>query len=212
MRIYDITAAIFTGMPVYPGDPDVAVETVSNVEDGAAANVSSIRMGSHTGTHVDPPGHLMPGGVKVDGLQLDVLVGPAVVVSSKKAEIGREFVDREVKPGARRVLIKTSGRHAAGIKAIASHLTAEGASRLVEMGVALVGIESQSVDEPGTEGLPAHAILLGGGTVIVEGLDMTGVSPGTYELICLPLKLKGGDGAPARVILREMGAPGTREG
>jgi arylformamidase len=212
MRIYDITASIYPGMPVYPGDPEVAVDTVSSVEDGAAANVSCIRMGSHTGTHVDPPGHLMPGGAKVDELPLDVLVGPAVVVASKKPEIGREFVDKEVKPGYGRVLIKTSGRHAAGIKAIASHLTAEGASRLVEMGVSLVGIESQSVDAPGTEGLPAHAILLGGGAVIVEGLDLAGVSPGSYELICLPLKLKGGDGAPARVILRETGATGTREG
>lgn len=198
--IIDISRPIGPDTPVWPGDPPVIVERVARVEAGDPADVSRLQLGTHTGTHVDPPAHFLPGGVTVDELPLDVLVGPAVVADLT----GVPSID----PGALeglgllagtvRLLLKTS-REAAGIAA-GGALTAEGARWLVDRGILLVGADTLSV-EPGTGAYPVHRVLLGAGVVIVEGLDLTSVAAGPYQLVCLPLRITGGDGAPARAVL-----------
>ncbi|MBI5190739.1 MAG: cyclase family protein [Nitrospirae bacterium] len=203
MKIHDITRPMYEGMAVYPGDPTVRFRRGEKVEEGASANTSVYTFGSHTGTHVDPPFHLLTEGAKLDELALEQLIGPALVVECPAGELGAELVGGMDFCGAARLLIKTSAAPDSGIFA-GSYLTGEAAAVLVERGVKLVGVEALSVDKFGWE-LDAHRALLASGAVIIEGLDLSGVAPGTYELICLPMKVQGGDGAPARVVLLERG-------
>lgn len=208
MTIYDVTASVHPAMPVYPGDPEVAVERVSSIAGGSSANVSIYRLGSHTGTHVDPPLHFIEGGMAVDELPLDVLIGPALVVESGRGVIDREFLESAGIGGASRVIFKTGN---SGLMAKArfhedfTHLSPDAAAYLVELGVRLAGIDYLSIERFKSPDHEVHKTLLGAGVVVLEGLDLSGVKPGEYELICLPLKVKGGDGAPARVVLRRAG-------
>jgi arylformamidase len=198
--IIDISRPIGPDTPVWPGDPAVVVERVASVEAGDAADVSRLQLGTHTGTHVDPPAHFLPGGVTVDELPLDVLVGPAVVADLT----GVPSIDPgaleglDLPAGTVRLLLKTV--RGAAIAAADGALTADGARWLVDRGIRLVGADTLSV-EPGTDAYPVHRVLLGAGVVIVEGLDLTSVAAGPYQLVCLPLRITGGDGAPARAIL-----------
>jgi len=200
--IFDISLPIGPDTPVWPGDPPVLVEPVARVADGDAADVSRLTLGTHTGTHVDPPAHFLPGSATVDALELDVLVGPAVVAGFPAGPIdGAALESVALAQGSTRVLLKTGGD--------AGALTPEGARWLVERGVRLVGADTLSIepDCPGVRGCPpdeqypVHRILLGAGVVIVEGLDLAAVAPGPYEFVCLPLRIVGGDGAPARAVL-----------
>jgi arylformamidase len=166
MEIFDVSAPVRTGMPVYPGDPEVRLERVRE-----SPAVSRLDFGVHTGTHVDAPLHFIDEGAGTDQLPLDVLIGPCEVVAGTGA--------------AERVLIKNS-----------PELDGAAAQALVDQGVRLVGVDRMSVGDE-----EAHRTLLGAGVVVVEGLDLSAVEPGPYELYCLPLKLVGSDGAPARTIL-----------
>ena len=195
MRIHDISKAIEDGMEVYPGDPEVSVRRVARLENGDEANVSAVSFGTHTGTHIDPPLHLLSGGAGADSVSLEALIGPALVVDTGGAEIDREFLGAAGIGAAVRVLFKTGGR---------GGLTNDASLHLVGKGVRLVGIDGPTIECSGHEGLEAHRALLEAGVVILEGLELSGVEPGTYELICLPLKIKDGDGAPARAVLLEM--------
>jgi arylformamidase len=171
----DVTVPIRAGMPVYPGDPSVRTELAQAIARGDAYNVTRLDFGLHTGTHVDAPVHALDGGAAIETLPLDALVGPAEVV---------EFPGDL--PDAPRILLR--GRGAA--------LDAEDAEALT--GALLVGI-----DGPTIGGEEVHRTLLAAGVVVLEGLNLTGVEPGSYELLCLPLLVEGADGAPARVILRD---------
>jgi arylformamidase len=192
--IIDISLPIGPDTPVWPGDPPVLVEPVTRVAAGDPADVSRLVLGTHTGTHVDPPAHFLPGTATVDALPLDVLVGPAVVAEFPAGPIDRAALELATPPseGSPRLLLKTGGD--------AGSLTPDGAAWLVERGVRLVGADTLSI-EPATADYPVHRILLGAGVVIVEGLDLTAVTPGSYQLVCLPLRIVDGDGAPARAVL-----------
>jgi arylformamidase len=198
--IIDISRPIGPDTPVWPGDPPVVVERVARVEAGDPADVSRLQLGTHTGTHVDPPAHFLPGGVTVDELPLDVLVGPAVVADlTGVPSIGPGVLEGLGLPtGTVRLLLKT-GREAAD-RAADGLLSADGARWLVDRGVLLVGADTLSV-EAATDAYPVHRLLLGAGVVLVEGLDLGSVTPGPYQLVCLPLRITGGDGAPARAVL-----------
>ena len=208
MRIFDVTVAIRHGMPVYEGDPGVSIAPWCSTAQGALANVSLLTMGSHSGTHVDAPAHLRDGTPGVDLLALEAMMGPARVFDLT----GHEQIDaaslRAVDLGSRpRILFKT--RNSARWREGRFHrdfaaLTQGAARLLVSAGCRLVGMDGLSVDPFGSSALTAHHILVEGGVIILEGLDLSAVPPGEYELICLPLKLQGGDGAPARVVLREI--------
>lgn len=209
MTLFDVTRPIHHGMPVYEGDPPVVVRRVLSVAAGAPANVSEVRFGSHTGTHVDPPLHFRDGMPGVDELPLDILIGPArlfeLTLHGPIDVVNLHDLDLAACP---RVLFKTrigSEREGVGCSPVLAGLTGEAAQALLKAGVRLVGLDSPSADAPAAEGFPAHRTLLEAGVIILEGLDLSAVSPGGYELLCLPLKLRGGDGAPARVVLRSLG-------
>ncbi|MGE5851088.1 MAG: cyclase family protein [Candidatus Methylomirabilota bacterium] len=215
MRIFDVTLAIRHGMPVYEGDPEVSITPWCSTQDGALANVSRLTMGSHTGTHVDAPEHLREGGAGVDQLALDVLMGPARVYDlTAHGQIDAASLEGMDLTSHPRILFKT--RNSARWREGRFHrdfaaLTEAAARRLVDAGARLVGVDSLSVEPFGSSALPVHRTLLDAGVIILEGLDLSAVPPGAYELICLPLKLHRADGAPARVILREL-APGPEGG
>jgi arylformamidase len=205
MRIYDVTRPLRAGMPVYPGDPECAVRPWLSVGRGDPVNVSVLTLGSHTGTHLDAPRHLQDAAAGVEALPLDALLGPALVV-----DLGRvPCIDA---PLLRRTALLDLGGHArlllrtraltAGAEGLEHPcLTPDAAELLVEAEVRLLGIEGLSVDPPNADDLAVHRRLLGAGVIIAEGLDLSGVPAGEYELACLPLRLCEGDGAPARVVL-----------
>ena len=208
MEIYDITLPIHNGALVWPGDPPVSLERLKAITSGAEANVSRLSLGVHTGTHVDAPDHFLDDGQTVESLSLEVLTGPALVVRVPDEIdcIMPEVLDRSAIPaGTQRILFKTrnSACRVRGETAFDTAFVAvsvDAAGWLIERGVRLVGVDYLSV-APYGESVPTHRRLLEAGVVIVEGLDLGAVEPGAYELYCLPLKLKGVEGAPAREIL-----------
>jgi arylformamidase len=209
-RLVDVSVSISPDLPTWPGDPPVVVEPAKRIAAGDAANVSLLSMGSHTGTHVDPPSHFLEGGGTVEELEPDVLMGPAWVADlpGRTGEIGAtELEAAGVPAGTERLLMKTSnsGSLVAGatVRDEFACLSAEAARWVVERGFRLVGVDYLSVERADApKEHPVHRILLEAGVVIVEGLDLSEAPPGPCELLCLPLRLAGGDGAPARVFLR----------
>jgi arylformamidase len=186
----------------YPGDPDVRLERVTSIADGAGYNLSRLDLGVHAGTHVDAPLHFVDGGAAVEALPLDVLVGPAHVVDATSVErmLGAaELGGLRLPAAAERILFRTRNSELWSRDTYTEDFVAfteDGARALVERGVRLVGIDYLSIGDEA-----AHSVLLGAGVVAVEGLDLRGVAAGTYTLVCAPLKLVGAEGAPARVLL-----------
>lgn len=203
-RYFDVSVPLETGMPAYPGNPDFELHAVKRIAEGGSSNVSRLVLGTHTGTHVDAPRHFFDDGAAVDALPLDVLVGPARVVSTTHGG-GITVEDLAAMAGAVRVLLKTPNSglwNSRGFHRDYAYLTEAAARHLVERGTRLVGIDYLSIEEFKKAGAPAHRVLLSAGTTIVEGLNLAAVEPGEYEMFCLPLRVAGGDGAPARVVLR----------
>ena len=196
MEILDVSVPLREGMVTYPGDPTVKLELASAIADGDAVNLTRIDFGLHTGTHVDAPVHFIDGADGVDLVPLDVLVGPCEVVEAP--DLTRDSVAR-VPAGTERVRFKTPNSELWASDEFAdgfAQLDGEAARLLVEHGVRLVGVDYLSVGDE-----DAHRVLLGAGVVPVEALDLRGVEPGPYELVCLPLRIVGADGAPARAVL-----------
>jgi arylformamidase len=210
-RVIDVSLPIGPDLLVWPGDPAVVVERRSSIAAGDAANVSELRMGTHTGTHIDPPVHFIEGGAGIDAVPVETLVGPAVVADLRdwSMPIGPDVLDRlGVPAGTERLLLRTASselwrRLPVGFPDEYAHLTPEGAAWIVERGIRLVGVDFLSVERKGAEGHPVHVALLSNEVVIVEGLDLGDVEPGRYTLVALPLRITGGDGGPARVVLIE---------
>jgi arylformamidase len=211
MRIYDVTVSISNETPVYPGDPKIEIVRTAKLESGDIANVSHLSFSSHTGTHVDPPSHFVRGGRALDELSLDVLIGRARVIDvGEVSVIDSKVVESASLDGVTRVLFKTRNSRFWGDEDVKEfvknfvYLYESAARALVEQGIKLVGIDYLSVEKFNFDTPSAHIELLGADVIIVEGLDLSSVTPGDYELICLPLKIRDGDGAPARVVLREI--------
>ena len=208
MPIYDVTVPIRTAMPVYEGDPSVEIAPWSALAKGDSANVSFLHFGAHTGTHVDAPAHFIEGARKIDALSLETLIGPARVirVPDELTEIDNEFLTGCNLDQVERVLFHTrnSGFWNEGFRKDFTHLLPEAAEKLVEMGVKLVGTDYLSIEKFHSGHHQTHLALLSKNVVIVEGLNLSEVTEGDYELICLPLKIAegAGDGAPARAVLR----------
>ncbi|HLE13711.1 MAG TPA: cyclase family protein [Anaerolineales bacterium] len=207
MRTYDITLTISPDLPTWPGDPGIVLERVGKIENGANANVSRLDMGVHSGTHVDAPYHFLPEGKTIDQLSLSLLTGRAYVLHLPEVETITAAVLKgaQIPPRTRRLLFKTRNSQywshlEDGFRTDFVGISADGAELLVKRGVKLIGVDYLSV-APYKESRPTHEILLSAGVVIIEGLDLSTVSQGRYTLFCLPLKLGGSDGAPARAIL-----------
>lgn len=208
MKIYDISLSISPDMPVWPGDPAVVLEQVSSMDAGAHDNVSRLACGVHTGTHVDAPHHFLNNHQTVKSLSLDILTGPACLVRipDDVKVIGAEALEKAAVPGGTlRLLLKTGNsriweRRQKEFFAGFVGISEDGADWLVRHAIRLVGIDYLSV-APYHQSVPTHRALLAAGIIVVEGLDLSAVSEGIYTLYCLPLKLVGSDGAPARAVL-----------
>ena len=208
MPIYDITVPIRSGLPVYEGDPGINIQPWSALANGDSANVSFLHFGAHTGTHVDAPAHFIEGARKIDALSLEALLGQARVirVPDEVAEIDSDFLAACDLDQVERVLFHTrnSSFWKEGFRKDYTHLLPEAAQILVDRGVKLVGTDYLSIEKFHSGHHRTHLALLSNNVVIVEGLNLSDVAAGDYELICLPLKIAdgAGDGAPARVVLR----------
>lgn len=207
MRLYDISVGVSPEIPVWPGDPPVVLERVMSMENGDEANISRIQSGVHVGTHIDAPIHFVEGGATVDTIPLKSLLGRAYVVDLRKADVldAAALESARIPPRTRRLLFKTRNSELwiSGESSFQKDFVAvdvSGAEWLVKKGVKLVGVDYLSV-APFNDGGPTHRILLEAGVVVVEGLNLARVSKGRYTLYCLPVKLMGSDGAPARAVL-----------
>ncbi|HET9589863.1 MAG TPA: cyclase family protein [Anaerolineales bacterium] len=208
MTIYDISLTISPDLPTWPGDPGLELALFESMNRGAHANVTTISSSVHLGTHVDAPHHFLNDGRTVESLPLDVLTGPCYVTQLPDGieAITSEVLDRtEITSDMQRVLFGTRNSHwwARGETKFQTDfvaITEDGAEWLVERGVKLVGVDYLSV-APYGDSVPTHTVLLEAGVVLVEGLNLSQVMRGFYDLYCLPLKIAGSDGAPARAIL-----------
>lgn len=218
LDIIDISLGVVPDMPVWPGSVGVRITRTMRLEDGDVANVSRLDCDVHVGTHVDAPRHFLEGGRTVDELDLDCLIGPAVVCHLPNASqiTASELSGLDLPVDTSRLLLRTrnSAWWAEGSTEFRKDyvaFTADGAQWLVDHGVGLIGVDYLSVqryeDSPLT-----HQVLLEAGVVIIEGLNLTNVPQGTYELICLPLRLIGVEGAPARAVLRRVRTGESRGG
>jgi len=205
MTLIDISVPIRSRMPIYDGNPGVELERVQAISCGAAANVSRLDLGVHTGTHIDAPIHFIDGAAAAESVPLEPLVGRVYVADGLALDgpIDADSLERCAIPeGAERVLLKTSnGRlwERDDFTRDFIRLDGSGARWCLAAGIRLVGIEYLSIGDE-----EAHVVLLGDGVVPLEGVDLRTVDPGWYDLLCLPLKLVGSDGAPARALLRTL--------
>jgi arylformamidase len=205
-RIYDVSLPIISDGLVFPGDPRIHISAHLAIARGDAANVSALAFGSHTGTHIDAPRHFFTGGEPVDAVPLERLIGPAVVLgfSEHTTSISAAELRSRDLAGARRVLFRTRNSALLSKPRFTPEyvsLAPDGAEYLLDRKVELVGIDYLSIERFDSKDHPVHRMLLERQVVIVEGLDLSAVPEGRYELICLPLRLAGLDGAPARVVL-----------
>jgi arylformamidase len=207
MKLIDVTVPLDAHLPNYPGNTPFTVEAVKRIARGDSSNVSTLHMSAHTGTHVDAPRHYFDDGPGADALPLELMLGRARVVemSSVRSGIGAsELAELDLSDDIR-VLFKTSNSRLWGSPEFHQDyvgITASGAEHLIAHGIKLVGVDYLTVEEFKKPGAPAHHALLGGGAIIIEGLNLRDVEAGIYDLLCLPLRVVGADGAPARVLLR----------
>ena len=203
----DISIPLRDAMVHWPSDPPVSIKRVKNIEQGDTVNLSLISMGAHSGTHIDAPIHFLKQGQGVDNIPIDTLVGRARVIEIRDPESIKpeELVGHRIRRGER-ILFKTRN---------SSHVWQKdefvedfvfvadaAADLLVDSGVRLIGVDYLSVGSFKHGGNYAHKTLLSGGIWTIEGLNLSKLTPGKYDLICLPLRIVAGDGAPARAILR----------
>ncbi len=206
MKVYDVSVPLRADMPIYAGEAGPSLDFSRLLSKGDSATVSTLSLGSHTGTHVDAPSHFLDDAPGVDSLPLDALVGPAYVAEfGGDTHITAADLDSMAIPAdCQRVLFKTqNGRlwedrnfHTDFIA-----LAPDAAGALVERGMRLVGIDYLSIERFRASPHEVHETLLANGVVILEGLDLRRVAPGQYLLVCAPLNVVGAEGAPARTFL-----------
>ena len=205
-RLVEVSVLLKPGVPSYPGNPEFELQPIKRIADGGSSNVSRLVLGTHTGTHVDAPKHFFDGGAGVDALALDLLIGRCRIIDLLHR--GGITEDHLAAAGLRedlRVLLRTPNSalwNSDGFHEDYTYLTEGGARYLVEQGVKVVGVDYLSVEQFHKAGAPAHHVLLGAGVIVIEGLNLSDAEAGQYEMYCLPLRIEGADGAPARVVLK----------
>ena len=203
----DVSVPLKPGVATFPGDPTYSIELAISMAAGAICNVSRIDMGAHTGTHLDAPSHFIEGAVATESISLDACVGPAWVVDATglhKTIGAEELAGLDIPAGETRLLFKTPNSelwNLPGFSEAFIGLDGEAGRLLAERGVRLVGADYLSIAPFGNPA-PTHLALLSAGVVIIEGLDFRAVEPGPVDLLCLPLRLVGSDGVPARALVR----------
>lgn len=208
----DVSVSLHSGMAHWPDNPPVRIERMLDIDRGDAANVSRISMGSHTGTHMDGPVHFVRDGEGLDEMPLEATMGRARVIEIQDHESVKpaELDPHGIRTGER-VLFKTpnSSRSWAREPFIEDfvYVSSEAARYLAGRRVMTVGVDYLSVGGFYKDGAETHEALLGAGIWVIEGLDLSAVGPGEYDLICLPVKIEHSDGAPARALLRPVQTP-----
>lgn len=204
----DISIPLCTGAVHWPGDPEPILERLLDMDQGEESNVTFLKMTAHTGTHIDAPCHFLAEGAAMDEFPLDTAIGPARVIEIRAdaLRIGPEHLAHShIEPGDR-LLLKTRNSQTPWYRdefhPNFAALSAEGAQHLVSLGIRMVGIDSLSIGAWESDGAETHRILLRAGIWILEGLNLENVRPALYDLICLPLRIRGADGAPARAVIR----------
>ena len=213
-KIYDISLPVSKQTIVYPGDPPVMIRQISDVKKGDLTNISEFTFNTHTATHIDAPRHLFSNAPGVDQIPLEVLIGPVTVYEFRNLHrIDISQLQSLPLIVGDRVLFKTDNSYLDKEEFHSDYtcLSVKAAEYLAETGIKLIGIDYFSVDpildlneDPGTDILAVHRILLEKGIVILEGLNLSHIKPANYELICLPISLIDADGAPVRAILRDL--------
>ncbi len=203
----DISVPLYTGMVHWPDNPPCEIERTMNIDSGATCNLSRLSMGVHTGTHMDAPLHFIRGGKSIDTMPIEATIGRARVlaISDPQAIKVNELEPHAIQPGER-ILFKTSN----SVRCWQSntfvedfvYISHEAAQYLAERRVQTVGVDYLSVGGYRIDGPETHHAFLSAGIWIIEGLNLSDVQVGSYELICLPLKMMGAEGAPARAVLR----------
>jgi len=206
MKLIDVSVPLDTALPSYPNNLPFSLEPVKRLARGDSSNVSALHMSAHSGTHVDAPRHFFDEGTGTEALPLEMLIGRARVIEVRPRggitaeDLGGVDLSEDV-----RVLIKTPNSRLWGNPEFHKDyigIAESGARFLVDHGIKVVGVDYLSVEVFKTPGAPAHHVLLGGGTIVIEGLNLSDVEAGQYEMYCLPLRLVDSDGAPARVVLK----------
>jgi arylformamidase len=214
----DVSVTVRDGMPHWPDNPPIVLERVLDTERGDVCNVSHLAMGVHSGTHMDGPVHFLHGAGGLDEMPLTATMGEARVIQidDPREVTVDELRKHRLQPGER-VLFRTSNSdrcwQSSSFVEDFVGLSEEAAAHLAQTGVQTVGIDYLSVGGYHADGAKIHKTLLEAGIWIIEGLNLSPVTGGRYEMICLPVKISGSDGAPARAILRPMGPsqPGSVE-
>jgi len=209
MTLYDLSLTLTKDLPTWPGDPPLRLEKTSSIVEGEQFNVTQLSSSVHIGTHVDAPAHFLEDGTTVDQIPLELMVGPAEVffVSGLQTIHSQDLRHAGIQEGKKRVLLQTVNSqfwadHEDNFQEDFLGLAADAAEYLVACGVEVIGVDYLSV-APFPDQVPTHRILLEAGILIIEGINLTGIQPGPYTLLCLPLKIGGADGAPARVLLQD---------
>ena len=207
-RIHDISRPVKAGIPVWPGDTPYAFRLNWKIGPGCPVNVGTVTMSVHTGAHTDAPYHFEEGGEDIASVALSKYMGPCVVVESRPGTDG--LVPADLPPGtdallrqAPRLLVRTYTTRPTAFDTAMRHLTPALADHLADLGVVLVGLDTDSMDATDSKDLASHHRLCARGVAILEGIDLSGIVPGVYDLVALPLKLVGADASPVRAVLVE---------
>ena len=206
MPLYDATLPIREGMLTFPGDPPFKMQPFFQRAKGDPFDLALLSMGTHLGTHVDPPAHYLDGGATVDQVTLETMIGPGIVLDmTGRAAVDRRALEKSPLDGHIRVLLKTDNSPRlfdSTFRTDYVHLTEDGAAYLLERKVCLIGTDYLSIERYKAPGAPVHHRLLSAGVLVVEGVNLLEVPAGPCEIYCLPLSIVGADGSPARVIIR----------
>jgi len=206
--LYDITLPIHDGMPVYEGDDPIVTKKIITIEESGICNITGIQnFSTHFGTHVDPPLHFVDKGKNLDEVDIQRFIGKAIVVTIKNSDAitAKELKDLKIEAGINILFHTRNSNFLASSEFHQDHVYIEkdAAEYLAAKKVNLVGIDYLSVDKFGDEDYPAHRTLLKNGVIVLEAVNLIGVPDGIYNLICLPLRIKGADGSPARALLAQ---------
>ncbi|MHA1357517.1 MAG: cyclase family protein [Candidatus Helarchaeota archaeon] len=206
-ELYDISIPISSNTPIYPGDTKIEVKPLYSIQKGDSANISELKLGTHSGTHVDVPYHFLQEGEKLNTISLDKFCGNAKVVELDVAEkITPKDLTAFLIQKDEIILFKTKNSKLWNLNEFQKdfiYLSPEAAEYLVRQGVKLVGIDYLSIEKYKSENHLTHTTLLQNGILILEGINLREVPSGEYFLICFPLKLIGVDGSPVRAVLFE---------
>jgi len=207
-RLYDISPLVDEKTAVWPGDTPFSKKEILRIADGASVDLSTITLTCHMGAHADAPSHYVDGAEAIDAVPLDRYLGPCLLVDVKPN--GDAVRPEDLKGvdlrGAERLLLRTGCiRDRTVFPKPVICLTVELVEHMAAMGIVLVGLDSPSVDAFDSKDLPVHKALYRHGIANLENLALAGIPPGRYELIALPLRLKGRDASPVRAVLRPVG-------